>query len=136
MVCLGKPTFGKGSVQTILPLREDAAIRLTTARYYTPNGRSIQATGIEPDVDLSQTPGGGVATLPIVREADLPRHLEPETPEDDADSSGGGAAAGAAGLAPEDVDEGVPGKDPQLDRAIELLRSGQDLKTLIATRKE
>ena len=46
---MGEQTFGKGSVQTILPLNNGAAIKLTTARYYTPSGRSIQAEGVEPD---------------------------------------------------------------------------------------
>ncbi len=49
-VVLGTKTFGKGSVQTILPLDDNSALRLTTARYFTPNGRSIQATGIVPDI--------------------------------------------------------------------------------------
>ncbi len=53
-VIMGSPTFGKGSVQTILPLQNDAALKLTTARYYTPKGRSIQAQGIEPDVAIRQ----------------------------------------------------------------------------------
>jgi len=76
---LGTTTFGKGSVQTILPLDDTSALRLTTARYYTPSGRSIQATGIVPDIQMDQTqvlaksdkPGNG----PILREANLPRHL-------------------------------------------------------------
>ena len=51
-VIIGTQTFGKGSVQTILPLDDHSALRLTTARYYTPNGRSIQAVGITPDVDV------------------------------------------------------------------------------------
>ncbi len=53
-VIIGSKTFGKGSVQTILPLANDTAIKITTARYYTPSGRSIQAEGIEPDITLSQ----------------------------------------------------------------------------------
>src|SRR6185295_14070749 len=76
---LGTTTFGKGSVQTILQLDEASALRLTTARYYTPNGRSIQATGIVPDITLEQTSTLAKAdkpTGPLVREADLPRHLE------------------------------------------------------------
>ncbi len=52
-VVMGTQTFGKGSVQTILPLQNEAALKLTTARYYTPNGRSIQAHGIEPDITIS-----------------------------------------------------------------------------------
>ena len=51
-IIMGRRTFGKGSVQTVLPMRHDAAVKLTTARYYTPNGRSIQAEGIEPDITL------------------------------------------------------------------------------------
>jgi carboxyl-terminal processing protease len=74
-VVMGTRTFGKGSVQTILPLGNGTAIKLTTARYYTPGGRSIQAKGIEPDI-LVEDPnmpseGDGVN----VREADLDRHL-------------------------------------------------------------
>jgi carboxyl-terminal processing protease len=75
-VVMGEKTFGKGSVQTILPVRADAAIKLTTARYFTPSGRSIQASGIEPDIALAplrlaaaDEPVSGLA------EADLARHL-------------------------------------------------------------
>ncbi|MCD4754942.1 MAG: S41 family peptidase [Deltaproteobacteria bacterium] len=55
-IILGIQTFGKGSVQTIIPLEDGSAVRLTTARYYTPNGRSIQAKGIEPDIEVPYTP--------------------------------------------------------------------------------
>jgi carboxyl-terminal processing protease len=55
-IILGVQTFGKGSVQTIIPLEDGSAVRLTTARYYTPNGRSIQAKGIEPDIEVPYTP--------------------------------------------------------------------------------
>jgi carboxyl-terminal processing protease len=76
---IGSQTFGKGSVQTIIPLRSDgerpAAIKLTTARYFTPNGRSIQAKGIEPDLHVDDTAQGSFAGLQV-READLARHLE------------------------------------------------------------
>ncbi|MEQ1517779.1 MAG: S41 family peptidase [Usitatibacteraceae bacterium] len=67
---MGTQTFGKGSVQTILPLGNNSAIKLTTARYFTPNGRSIQAKGIEPDVTVDD----GSQRL-AMREADLDRHL-------------------------------------------------------------
>jgi len=70
---LGNRTFGKGSVQVILPISEDSAIKLTTSRYYTPKGRSIQATGIEPDIVVADTAEGDLFRLP--READLKRHL-------------------------------------------------------------
>ena len=55
-VVMGEPSFGKGSVQTIIPLPEDGAMRLTTARYYTPSGRSIQAKGIVPDIIVELKP--------------------------------------------------------------------------------
>lgn len=70
---LGTQTFGKGSVQTVLPLPGNTAIKLTTARYYTPSGRSIQAKGIVPDYNVDETPNGGNGQH--VREADLERHL-------------------------------------------------------------
>ena len=81
---LGTTTFGKGSVQTILPMLNGAALKLTTARYYTPNDRSIQATGITPDVvsqpaESSQTPDGDASRL---RESDLVGHLENELEKD------------------------------------------------------
>jgi carboxyl-terminal processing protease len=69
---IGTQTFGKGSVQTIMPLGNNTAIKLTTARYYTPSGRSIQALGITPDV-LVEDPSD---TAVRIREADLQRHLE------------------------------------------------------------
>ena len=73
---LGTTTFGKGSVQTILPLDDNSALRLTTARYYTPNGRSIQATGIVPDIVMDQSPLLAKADKSgLLREANLPRHL-------------------------------------------------------------
>ena len=72
-VVMGTQTFGKGSVQTVLPLSAKTAIKLTTARYYTPNGRSIQAKGIEPDIVVEETPNGG--SRERLREADLGRHL-------------------------------------------------------------
>ncbi len=78
-VIIGQKTFGKGSVQTVLPLTQDRAIKLTTALYYTPSGRSIQATGIEPDiiVDNIKIPEKKDGTLDIitVREAHLRGHL-------------------------------------------------------------
>jgi carboxyl-terminal processing protease len=67
---LGTQTFGKGSVQTILPLGNNTAIKLTTARYYTPSGRSIQAKGITPDIVVEDP-----SSQPRIREADLEKHL-------------------------------------------------------------
>ncbi|MCL4775784.1 MAG: hypothetical protein KJZ98_17750, partial [Burkholderiaceae bacterium] len=73
-VVLGTQTFGKGSVQSILPLSHTTAIKLTTARYYTPNGRSIQAKGITPDYLVEETPEGDSGAFRL-REVDLNRHL-------------------------------------------------------------
>ena len=91
---LGTTSFGKGSVQTLVPLPDGAAIRLTTARYYTPSGSSIQATGIRPDIVLpleggsEATRGDAESAQPSLREKDLPGHLENEAaPEGKADKS-------------------------------------------------
>ncbi|MDX9994537.1 MAG: S41 family peptidase [Rhodocyclaceae bacterium] len=72
-VVMGTPTFGKGSVQSVLPLSAKTAIKLTTARYYTPSGRAIQAKGIEPDIAVEESANGG--SRERLREADLERHL-------------------------------------------------------------
>lgn len=75
-VVMGAQTFGKGSVQTVRQLGPDTALKITTARYYTPSGRSIQAKGIVPDVLLDETADGNVFAALRVREADLIKHLE------------------------------------------------------------
>jgi carboxyl-terminal processing protease len=72
---LGEKTFGKGSVQTLLQLGPRTALRLTTARYYTPSGRSVQEGGIEPDLPVPQLTDPDYKTRPVFREADLRRHL-------------------------------------------------------------
>ncbi|HEX9171792.1 MAG TPA: S41 family peptidase [Telluria sp.] len=86
---IGSQTFGKGSVQTIRPLRNDTAVKLTTARYYTPVGRSIQARGIVPDFPVDETAEGDGLNALRMREADLDHHLandrgtQPAAPEPD-----------------------------------------------------
>src|SRR3954470_7262342 len=82
---IGTQTFGKGSVQTIMPLGNNTAIKLTTARYYTPGGRSIQALGITPDI-IVEDPSD---TMTRVREADLQRHLENNRAEQKKDAEKG-----------------------------------------------
>jgi carboxyl-terminal processing protease len=80
---MGNRTFGKGSVQVILPISDTTAIKLTTSRYFTPNGRSIQAKGISPDIVVADTAEGDLFKMP--READLQRHLSNrQTPEEQA----------------------------------------------------
>ncbi|MFN8543108.1 MAG: S41 family peptidase [Candidatus Binatia bacterium] len=147
-IVLGTTTFGKGSVQTILPLDDNSALRLTTARYYTPSGRSIQATGIVPDIVMDQTGALAKADKPgglNVREADLPRHLEQphaavkesgKPSEHKVEAAAKGAADEDAEAKPaideKDLKEGEPGKDPQLDRAVELLKSWHVFKPTVA----
>lgn len=76
-IVVGTRTFGKGSVQTIVPLSNDTAVKLTTARYYTPSGRSIQAEGIVPDIELDNVRvAEAEAPFDTIKEADLSRHLQ------------------------------------------------------------
>jgi carboxyl-terminal processing protease len=93
---IGTQTFGKGSVQTIMPLGNNTAIKLTTARYFTPSGRSIQAKGITPDVTVEEP---GAAQLARVREADLTRHLG-NSQDKDAEKQAARGKPGAAPAAP------------------------------------
>ena len=81
---IGSQTFGKGSVQTIRPLANDAAVKLTTARYYTPSGRSIQAKGIVPDFLVDENADGDGLNGLRVREADLDKHLSNDRGKEDA----------------------------------------------------
>ena len=140
---LGEQTFGKGSVQTILPIDDNAALRLTTARYYTPNGRSIQALGITPDVVMASVipvkGEGGEPRLPTVREENLPGHLQgpnlppqgeqPKEP-DKVEPQGQPGEQPAAEGADDELS-----KDPQLHRALELLKSWNVFKTVVAQRQ-
>lgn len=119
-IVMGKQSFGKGSVQSVFPLRGDAALKLTTALYYTPNGRSIQAKGIVPDVDVPN-----IVPLPEkvkekdIKEKDLERSLasdgkpDPSQPRTQPPVSPHGGAARDTDLQ----------KDYQLKRALELLQS-------------
>jgi len=90
-IIMGEKTFGKGSVQTILPMNNNAALKLTTARYYTPNGRSIQASGITPDIVIDKVKISKIeeAFGTSVKEADLIGHLDngqEEAPVTDGDN--------------------------------------------------
>ena len=115
---VGMTSFGKGSVQTIIPLRggRDGALRLTTGRYYTPAGRSIQATGIEPDIQISSFPiDEEHEPDQVASEADLPGALENENGDHRAD-----ADIAAIEQPPADWPED---EDYQLARALEILQS-------------
>jgi len=83
-IVMGAQTFGKGSVQTVRQLGPETALKITTARYYTPSGRSIQAKGIVPDVLLDETAEGNVFAALRMREADLEKHLNNGAEEKDA----------------------------------------------------
>lgn len=80
---MGVKSFGKGSVQTVLDLGNNTALRLTTSRYYTPSGRSVQEGGIEPDIRVPQITDPDFKTRPVFRESDLRRHLINEVKADD-----------------------------------------------------
>ena len=113
-VIMGHDTFGKGSVQSILPMENGSALKLTTSRYYTPSGRSIQASGIQPDIELETL---GVASLDTesrrVKESDLAGHLEAES------GATGDEASGAAAVAPE---RSLAEEDFGLYEALNLLK--------------
>ena len=80
---MGERSFGKGSVQTVMPMSASSVLRLTTARYYTPSGRSVQAGGIEPDIVVPQLSDPDYKDRPRLREADLRKHLLSQTKVDD-----------------------------------------------------
>jgi len=123
---IGTQTFGKGSVQTIMQLGNNTAIKLTTARYYTPSGRSIQAKGITPDVVVVEP---GDAAEARVREADLQRHLgnvQDKDAEKAAQRAKPAAAPAAPGEQPKPVELGSK-DDFQLQQAIAFLK-GEPVK--------
>ncbi|MDX9841575.1 MAG: S41 family peptidase, partial [Desulfobulbus sp.] len=117
-IILGTTTFGKGSVQTILPLPDGAGIRLTTAKYYTPSGDSIQATGIKPDMVVPLTAADGkdlAAEAGAIREKDLPRHLPNEAETTPAPDKGPETrvAADKGNEADIETDKDTTGIDPK-----------------------
>ena len=121
-VVLGTRSFGKGSVQTVIPLPGEGAMRLTTARYYTPSGRSIQATGIEPDIAVERTTIAAVASEDRRRESDLRGRLDGDpAAEPDGDADGGDPAADATPDSADAGDEDDDVIDYQLRRALDLL---------------
>ncbi len=95
---MGEDSFGKGSVQTVLPLDESYGLKLTTARYYTPNGRSIQALGIEPDVLVKRARLTEINGQPAFKEADLSGHLSNGNDENEDGSQGGDSVSDTEAL--------------------------------------
>jgi len=127
-IVLGSKSFGKGSVQTIIPLPGQGAMRLTTARYYTPSGRSIQAVGIEPDIAVKQAKIESLDQPQRRRESDLRGALENpgdngngKSPKDD---KKGAAKKDEKKLDPnsEEARKKAAKEDYQLQRALDLLR--------------
>jgi carboxyl-terminal processing protease len=134
-IIMGTQTFGKGSVQTILPLGNNTAIKLTTARYYTPNGRSIQAKGIVPDIPVEEATIAEVEPALRMRESDLERHLSNPTDKDNPEAAPEAAPKPAPkpstdkgaenkGDKPEPAEIGSKG-DYQLNQALNLLKGLQ-----------
>lgn len=120
-VIIGTQTFGKGSVQSVIPLSDGSAIRLTTARYYTPKGTSIQSTGITPDIVVKPEMKDGEKAHPVLREKDLERHLKngveiEEKPQKESEE-----------MVPMEIDEK---EDIQLQRALDILKTWKVFKEL------
>jgi carboxyl-terminal processing protease len=132
-VVLGTTTFGKGSVQTILPLSDGSGLRLTTAKYYTPKGRSIQSTGITPDIAVKAAP-------PVVakagekdgKEAD-PKAQKPQGSKDAPAAKPVPEPAPKSSGTPADFGEAPIEEDVQLQKAVELLKTWKIFKELKPT---
>lgn len=126
-IIVGERTFGKGSVQTIVPLNNGTAVKLTTARYYTPNGRSIQAEGIVPDIELDNVRVADAEDVPFeaIKEADLSRHLingnakDQKKEQEQVDDKAKPDAEGTDG---KDKPESLARTDYQLYEALNLLK--------------
>ena len=133
-VILGTTTFGKGSVQTVIPLDDGSGIRLTTAKYFTPNGRLIHAKGIEPDIvvpdsiEVLEQEGRG---LRFIREKDLEHHFDQGEEIEEPAAEEAAPENQSEGTAEKEVTEGKPEpaaapekvEDPPLNRAMDLLKS-------------
>jgi len=134
---VGANTFGKGSVQSILPLPGGAGLKLTTARYYTPSGHAIQADGIHPDVVIESGTRGPQDAPKVTRERDLPGHLPPEGPQGGATPRpDAGAVAVDAGPGDEvsgQLARDVP-RDPSASQDVVLRVGYQMLKAEVSSR--
>jgi carboxyl-terminal processing protease len=131
-IVLGMPTFGKGSVQTVIPLEDGSALKLTTAKYYTPKGRSIQAEGIKPDIvveSIRQAEGPETAEAQMLREKDLKGHIrgerEGEQKPSDAKEKNKDKGEKEKGKEKTDLQ-----KDNQLKSAVDILKSWEVFKRI------
>jgi carboxyl-terminal processing protease len=137
-IILGIQTFGKGSVQTIIPLEDGSAVRLTTARYYTPNGRSIQAKGIEPDIEVPYTPLKKTKEKDKIfhfpTERDLEGHLlnEDEAIKDELNSVKDKPEAVDSELENEETQP--PPMDNQLEEAVRILKAWSIFKQVTSAK--
>jgi carboxyl-terminal processing protease len=131
-VILGTPTFGKGSVQTIIPLEDGSALRLTTARYFTPKGRSIQAQGITPDILVADVLPDGKRGGParMIREKDLDHHLPGEGEKEPPEKAPAKPSEKIQDPAKKPAAVGEIKEDPPLDRALELLKTWRILNKI------
>ncbi len=126
-IVLGMPTFGKGSVQTVIPLEDGAALKLTTAKYYTPKGRSIQAEGIKPDIvvePIRQAEGPETAEAHMLREKDLKGHIRGDR---EAEQKPGEAKGKEQDKSKEKTDLQ---RDNQLKSAVDILKSWEVFKRI------
>jgi carboxyl-terminal processing protease len=130
-VVIGEKTFGKGSVQVILPVNDEEAIKLTIARYYLPSGRTIQAVGVDPDIEVA---AGEVKTFDdefSIKEADLKKHLEGELKKVDSEENNSTSES--------DNNSTKENKyiitDKQLKKDIQLKEAVDIMKALIITRR-
>jgi carboxyl-terminal processing protease len=124
-VVLGTRTFGKGSVQTILPLSDGSGLRLTTAKYYTPSGKSIQSSGITPDIELEFLPPKEPTEENqgrFLREEDLEGHMRNEQAEDQSEAGG----------IPDEKARELIAKDNQVRHALDLLKSWTVFSMMVA----
>ncbi|HEY3346443.1 MAG TPA: S41 family peptidase, partial [Nitrospirota bacterium] len=149
-VIMGTQTFGKGSVQTVIGLSDGSGLRLTTAKYYTPKDRSIQNTGIKPDIEVKQPQAAEAKKddLHMLREKDLERHLNNETLKEDKDT--GEKISVPTGdddmkkkepkinevpINTPDIVEKTDDEDYQLQRAKDLLKGLNILKSMPPVKK-
>ena len=130
-VIMGTQTFGKGSVQTILPLGNSTAIKLTTARYYTPNGRSIQAKGIVPDIILDDGSSSRDPGLKL-RESDLDKHLSNDRSKDEKAAAPSAPVANAFNFTPSPRPKDVDEKDTKVEPGEVVAKSDYELSQAIA----
>ncbi len=143
-IIVGTQTFGKGSVQTILPLDDHSALRLTTARYYTPNGRSIQAVGITPNVEVEnpkptlasiEKQGATIEINPEIRENELPGHFNngqhPKLERREEKQEQGQSVTVPKPKSAKAAKPAKP-KDLQLDKALDILKHWKNYQVQLA----